>query len=97
LGLRGVERLGKQKWRRHESQAVTKLKNALGADYVVVGGGNAKLLKKLPAGARLGKNATAFVGGFRLWEQRTDASGSGPSRFSQNVPVLVPKKIASHE
>src|SRR2546426_7465386 len=74
LGLRGIERLGKKKWRRQVTQVVTTLKNALGADYVVVGGGNSKLLKKLPAGARLGKNATAFVGGFRLWEQRTDAS-----------------------
>ena len=78
------------------TQAVTTLKNALGADYVVVGGGNSKLLKKLPPGARLGNNATAFVGGFRLWEQRDDV-GSRPPRSSQNVPVLVPKKTASHE
>ena len=97
LGLRGIERLGKKKWRRQVTQVVTTLKNALGADYVVVGGGNAKLLKKLPPGARLGNNATAFVGGFRLWEQPTNVSVSGPSRFSQNVPVLVPKKTASHE
>ncbi len=97
LGLRGIERLGKKKWRRHVTQAVTTLKNALGADYVVVGGGNSKLLKKLPPGARLGNNATAFVGGARLWEQRDDVGGSRPPRSSQNVPVLVPKKTASHE
>ncbi len=97
LGLRGIERLGKRKWRRHVTQAVTTLKNALGADYVVVGGGNAKLLKKLPAGARLGDNATAFVGGFRLWEQRDDVGRSRPPRSFQNVPVLVPKNTAIHE
>jgi polyphosphate glucokinase len=97
LGLRGIERLGNKKWRRHVTKVITTLKDALGADYVVVGGGNAKLLKKLPPGARLGKNATAFAGGFRLWEARTDVGGSGAPRLSQNVPVLVPKKTASHE
>ena len=37
------------------------------ADYVVLGGGNAKHLKELPPGVRLGNNLTAFRGGFRLW------------------------------
>ena len=37
------------------------------ADYVVLGGGNAKHLTRLPPGARLGHNQTAFRGGFRLW------------------------------
>ena len=69
LGLRGLKRLGKKRWRRHVAKVVEELKNALEADYVVLGGGNAKLLKKLPPGARLGDNSTAFTGGFRLWEQ----------------------------
>jgi hypothetical protein len=43
------------------------LRNALQADDIVVGGGNAKLLEKLPAGVRLGTNANAFIGGRRLW------------------------------
>ena len=68
LGLRGLKRLGKKKWRRKVAQVAEELKAALEADYVVLGGGNAKLLKKLPAGCRLGDNATAFTGGFRLWE-----------------------------
>jgi predicted NBD/HSP70 family sugar kinase len=97
LGLRGIERLGKKKWRRHVTQVITTLKDALGADYVVLGGGNSKLLKELPPGARLGDNATAFAGGVRLWKQQDDVGGSRPSRFSQNVPVLVAKKTASHE
>jgi len=70
IGLRGLKRLGKKKWRRHVSDVVTRLKAALGADYVVIGGGNAKFLKELPAGARLGTNANAFRGGFRLWQAK---------------------------
>ena len=69
LGLRGLKRLGKKRWRRHVAKVVEELKNALEADYVVLGGGNAKLLKKLPPGARLGDNSTAFAGGLRLWEE----------------------------
>jgi hypothetical protein len=37
------------------------------ADYVVIGGGNAKKLEELPPGSRLGDNTNAFPGGFRLW------------------------------
>jgi predicted NBD/HSP70 family sugar kinase len=68
IGLQGLERLGKKKWRRYVADVVAQLKAALEADYVVIGGGNAKLLKDLPAGARLGSNANAFRGGFRLWQ-----------------------------
>ena len=68
LGLRGLERMGKKKWRKHVAKVVKKLKAALEADYVVLGGGNAKLLKRLPPGARLGNNLNAFLGGFRLWQ-----------------------------
>ncbi len=69
LGVRGLRRLGKKKWRRNVAEVVEQLKTALEADYVVLGGGNAKLLKELPPGARLGDNSTAFIGGFRLWEE----------------------------
>lgn len=68
LGLRGLERLGKKKWRKEVAEVVRMLKNALQADYVVLGGGNVRLLKKLPKGARLGNNDNAFRGGFRLWQ-----------------------------
>ena len=69
LGLRGLERLGKRKWRKHVATVTKKLKIALRADYVVLGGGNSKKLKKLPPGARLGNNANAFLGGFRMWQK----------------------------
>ena len=67
VGLAGLKRLGKKKWRRHVYDVVQQLSTALQADYVVLGGGNSKLVKKLPPQARLGDNANAFRGGFRLW------------------------------
>jgi polyphosphate glucokinase len=68
VGLRGLKRLGKKRWRRAVADVVARLQAALVADYVVLGGGNAKRLKRLPPGARLGDNRNAFVGGYRLWE-----------------------------
>ncbi len=68
IGLRGLEKEGKKKWRQQVSKITEKLKDALEADYVVLGGGNVKKLKKLPPGARLGTNENAFKGGFRLWQ-----------------------------
>ena len=68
LGLRGLKRIGKKKWRRHVAKVTEKLRSALEADYVVLGGGNCKELKKLPPGARLGNNENAFLGGFRMWQ-----------------------------
>ena len=75
VGLAGLKRLGKRKWRQHVADVVKQLKTALQADYVVLGGGNAKLLKKLPPGARLGDNANAFRGGYRLWQEPAGARG----------------------
>jgi polyphosphate glucokinase len=68
LGLRGLIRLGKKKWRRHVAKVVERLTVALEADYVVLGGGNSKKLKDVPRGARIGSNMNAFLGGFRMWE-----------------------------
>lgn len=68
VGLAALERLGKKKWRGNVSAVVTRLQAALEPDDVVVGGGNAKLLRELPKGVRLGSNANAFVGGYRLWK-----------------------------
>jgi polyphosphate glucokinase len=67
LGLRGLKRLGKKKWRKEVFEVTEKLIAALEADYVVLGGGNVKKLKKLPPGARKGNNENAILGGFRLW------------------------------
>ena len=69
VGQAGLERLGEEKWRHQVNEVVQQLKTAMQADYVVLGGGNARLLKKLPPGTRLGDNANAFQGGFRLWSR----------------------------
>jgi predicted NBD/HSP70 family sugar kinase len=69
VGLRGLERYGKKKWRRYVAKISESLKIALEADYVVLGGGNCKKLKKLPPGTRLGSNLDAFLGGFRMWQK----------------------------
>ncbi|HXM44636.1 MAG TPA: ROK family protein [Bryobacteraceae bacterium] len=69
VGLRGLKRLGKKKWRECVFDIVKRLRAALEADYVVLGGGDAKLLKKLPPGSRLGNNTYAFRGGYRLWQE----------------------------
>jgi polyphosphate glucokinase len=68
VGLRGLKRAGKKKWRRVVAEVVGDLIAALQPEDVVLGGGNAKFLSDLPAGTRLGDNANAFIGGFRLWE-----------------------------
>ena len=68
VGARGLKRLGKKKWQKAVDDVVARLKAALVADYVVLGGGNARKLDELPPGVRLGDNRHAFLGGFRLWE-----------------------------
>jgi polyphosphate glucokinase len=67
LGRAGLKRLGKDTWRKLVKDVVLTFAGAFLADYVVIGGGNAKVLKELPPMARRGNNLTAFRGGFRLW------------------------------
>ena len=52
LGIRGLERMGKKKWRQQVFKVCKILKAALEADYIVLGGGNVKKMKELPPGAR---------------------------------------------
>jgi predicted NBD/HSP70 family sugar kinase len=67
VGTTGLERLGKKKWRRHVADVIARMRAALEVADVVVGGGNAKLLRRLPRGVRRVDNANAFAGGVRLW------------------------------
>jgi polyphosphate glucokinase len=69
VGLRGLQKRGKKKWRRSVTDVVSRLVAALEPDDVVLGGGNVKKLKELPPGCRAGANPNAFLGGFRLWEK----------------------------
>jgi len=67
VGIRGLERLGKKRWRKAVGETIATLVAALEPEYVILGGGNARLLHELPANVRLGRNEDAFLGGFRLW------------------------------
>jgi len=75
LGRRGLERLGQKKWQKNAFAAVAQLKQAVQADDVVLGGGNAKKLTDLPADVRLGNNNNAFIGGFRMWQDESVRHG----------------------
>ena len=68
VGARGLERLGAKEWRKTVADVVARLSDALEPHYVVIGGGNARLLRSLPKNVVLGKNDNAFRGGFLLWE-----------------------------
>ena len=70
VGLTGLRRLGKKRWRKSVNDVVRQLKNALEVDYVVLGGGNARLLKKIPRWARMGANVHAFRGGLLVWKKK---------------------------
>jgi polyphosphate glucokinase len=81
LGKAGLKASGKRKWRKHVGDVIDRFRLALNVEDVVLGGGNAKLLPKLPKGVRLGANSNAFLGGYRLWaatrrSSRSSAIGS---------------------
>jgi polyphosphate glucokinase len=69
VGQRGLDRLGKKGWRKEVAAVVDRLRYALEVEYVVIGGGNASLLKVLPKNARLGANSNAMKGGRIIWEE----------------------------
>ena len=68
IGERGLDRMGKRKWCAHVYDVTARLIRAVMPDDVVLGGGNVRLLDRLPEGCRAGENANAFLGGFRLWQ-----------------------------
>lgn len=68
VGATALQRLGRRKWRERVIDVAQRLQAALVPDELVLGGGNAKQLGKLPDGWRVVDNTNAFVGGFRLWE-----------------------------
>jgi hypothetical protein len=70
IGRRGLERSGRKKWTKNVERVVRRLISAMFLDDFVIGGGNAKELKRIPPGSRLGHNINAFAGGFLLWEGR---------------------------
>ncbi len=82
VGERGRKRLGTSRWQKVVLEAVERLRAAFEPDSIVLGGGNAAKLDRLPASSRLGSNRNAFIGGFRIWETDEDA----PSAQSRQEP-----------
>jgi polyphosphate glucokinase len=74
-GAAGLERLGKQRWRNHVLDIIDRLTAALEPEYVVLGGGNAEKVGKLPRGVLLGGNDNAIQGGYKLWIERGQRRG----------------------
>jgi len=85
VGQRGLKRLGRKKWQQHVEFGVARLIAALHPDDVVLGGENAKKLREIPPGCRVGDSVKAFLGGFRLWGEegtagQTKMMAGGPLR-----------------
>jgi polyphosphate glucokinase len=87
LGVRGYKRLGRKRWQKHVERVVELLRFGLQADYVMLGGGNTKKLKRLPPGVRLGTNAHAVLGGIRIWD-------SAPRKHHHRGPVSQARRKA---
>jgi polyphosphate glucokinase len=68
IGLAGLTLRGKKRWRKSVLDILARLQAAMVCDYVLLGGGNAKLMKDLPAGVVLGANSNAIEGGLKLWD-----------------------------
>jgi polyphosphate glucokinase len=79
LGLRGIEARGKKAWRKSVKKVIAILQAGMVADYVLLGGGNAKLMKKLPKGVILGANSNAIDGGIAIWKDGAVGSSKHPS------------------
>jgi len=67
LGRNGRKRLGQKEWEKALDHVITILRKTFITDYIVIGGGNARRVGRLPAGTRLGDNRNASLGGLRLW------------------------------
>ena len=96
-GLRGLKRLGAKRWNKHVRKIVEMLQFGLQADYVMLGGGQTKKLKRLPLGARLGQNSHAIRGGLRLWEASEAQRQWRPPRRTRarRAPPLAPASRAA--
>jgi len=86
VGSRGLKHLGSKKWRQNVKEIVGKLSAVLEVDYIVLGGGNARKLDRLPKNARLGSNDFAFIGGFRVWRDAAKPRASSKSSRIIAIP-----------
>lgn len=82
---------GQRRWRRYVFDVVARLMVAMQADSLLLGGGNARRMRRhldrLPAGTRIGSNVDAFRGGFRLWQPAHErAQSSWPEPRTAEAP-----------
>jgi polyphosphate glucokinase len=83
LSRKGLELYGTKRWTRAVTQAAEMLKQAFKAEYVVLGGGNAKKLREIPEGCRRGSNHNAYFGGIRMWDDAKEAEARTLSVFPE--------------
>jgi polyphosphate glucokinase len=69
VGKRGLDRMKQKRWEKAVHDVVERLRRALVADYVVLGGGNTKHLQAMPQHSQPGDNENAFLGGVRIWQE----------------------------
>jgi len=74
IGAAGLKRAGRKKWLKYVHEVIADLRQVMQTDYVVLGGGNAKLVRKLPPKVFLGANADAFKGAFLIWKKEHSTS-----------------------
>lgn len=72
VGKAGLKEMGEEKWLEHVHEVIKILRAAFVVNEVVIGGGNAKLIKKMPPMSRRVNNDAAFEGGFRMWKGEMD-------------------------
>jgi polyphosphate glucokinase len=91
VGLAGLQRLGKKRWRKFVLDIITRLQAAFICDTVLLGGGNAKLMKNLPSHVMLGANTNAIDGGIKLW-QNASIPSAPKARMPRKTPKSLPRK-----
>ena len=87
LSRKGLELNGVKRWRKAVAIAAEIWKQAFLADYVVLGGGNAKKIEEMPEGCRRGGNHNAYFGGIRMWEDATASMERGLSIYPERFRV----------
>jgi len=74
LGAVALKKHGRKKWLKNLRTVMDELQEAMECEYIVLGGGNAKLVPELPKHVLRGENDNAFKGAFLLWKQKHEPS-----------------------
>jgi polyphosphate glucokinase len=90
VGLAGLELRGEKRWRKSVLDVIERLRAALVCDSVLLGGGNAKLMKDLPDHVILGANSNAIDGGIKLWQDVSDLT-TAPTTATNMAPAKTAK------